>query len=172
MVGSRWILSHSDFCSDYPSLLILPCGYRRVFAWQRSVVIAQHDVIEDLAHNRTDRQAGAAVFQNHRHGNLRVVIRRKRRHQFMVRASARRSGARYRFRWPSGRTPERYLTWPRFYTARWRSICARCRCRGWPRRTCRLWRFPNSRNGYRLPAAQWGWTQGTGLPSSTVLCSR
>ncbi|MCS5959854.1 hypothetical protein LNP74_04960 [Klebsiella pneumoniae subsp. pneumoniae] len=33
MVGSRWILSHSDFfVPDYPSLLILPCGYRRVFA--------------------------------------------------------------------------------------------------------------------------------------------
>lgn len=48
------------------------------------VVVAQHDVIKDLAHDRAYCRACAAVFKDDRDGDLRIVIRRKGGHQFMV----------------------------------------------------------------------------------------
>jgi hypothetical protein len=64
--------------------LVLRCGYRRIFSRQRGVVIAQHDVIEDLAHQGADRRSGTAVFEDHGHRNLGIVIGGEGRHQLVI----------------------------------------------------------------------------------------
>lgn len=57
-----------------------PQDFRR----QIGVVITQHNVVEDLAHQRTNRRTRATVLQNHGDSHLRIVVWRKGGHQFVV----------------------------------------------------------------------------------------
>lgn len=50
------------------------------FPQAMGVVVAQHDVIKDLAHDRAYCRACTAVFKDDRDGNLGIVIRRKGGH--------------------------------------------------------------------------------------------
>ncbi|XNM53488.1 hypothetical protein ACLK2I_03470 [Escherichia coli] len=43
--------------------MVLRCGNRWIFRRQIGVVITQHNVVEDLAHQRTNRRTRATVLQ-------------------------------------------------------------------------------------------------------------
>src|SRR5699024_11397424 len=64
--------------------MVLRCGNRWIFRRQIGVVITQHNVVEDLAHQCTNRRTRTTVLQNHGDSHLRIVVWRKGGHQFVV----------------------------------------------------------------------------------------